>query len=203
MRRELAGSAKPSLRILVENHGDEKGAVSAVQLPRCNRHGAPWLLQRWNANARGTDELLWFEESNIDILVDDPSDDKSYEMSTNPNIHAYLSKLIDGAESGDILVFHFSGHGGSIPATKGDNDATGMDEMIFPFDHTNPLSDEDFRDVVSTISEGVNFTFITDSCCSGGLIDEMKAHVGGKEQIEDLESHIEAWKACTGQCARR
>ncbi|XP_073391595.1 metacaspase-7-like [Physcomitrium patens] len=78
-----------------------------------------------------------------------------------------------------------------------------MDEMIFPFDHTNPLSDEDFRDVVSTISEGVNFTFITDSCCSGGLIDEMKAHVGGKEQIEDLESHIEAWKACTGQCARR
>lgn len=43
------------------------------------------------------------------------------------------------------------------------------------------IIDEDFCDVVSMIFEGVNFMFIMDLCCSGGLIDEMKVYVGGKE----------------------
>lgn len=62
----------------------------------------------------GIDELLWFEELNIDIFVDDFFDDKFYEMFINFNIYVYLSKFIDGVESGDILVFYFLGYGGLI-----------------------------------------------------------------------------------------
>lgn len=56
-----------------------------------------------------------FEETDIVILVDDPADG---ELPTHENIDKYLDKLIDGAESGDTLVFSFSGHGGRVKVCR-------------------------------------------------------------------------------------
>lgn len=40
------------------------------------------------------------------------------------------------------------------------------------------LADDDFRDLVNKIPPGATFTFISDSCHSGGLIDEEKVQIG-------------------------
>lgn len=40
-------------------------------------------------------------------------------------------------------------------------------------------ADGDFRDLVNKIPSGVTFTFISDSCHSGGLIDSEKEQIGG------------------------
>jgi len=49
-----------------------------------------------------------FDEANIVVLVDT---DENAEQPTHANILSKLQGLIAGAEPGDILVFHFSGHG--------------------------------------------------------------------------------------------
>ncbi|KAG0584566.1 hypothetical protein KC19_3G218400 [Ceratodon purpureus] len=116
-----------------------------------------------------------FPGENIDVLVDD---NPGTDQSTHANIRKYLEKLVGDVQSGDILVFSFSGHGNLLERS---NDNTGWNEAIFPNDLTNPLTDDDFRAIVNQIPAGVTFTFISDSCCSGGLIDELKEQVGGAE----------------------
>ncbi|KAG0628938.1 hypothetical protein M758_1G064400 [Ceratodon purpureus] len=138
-----------------------------------------------------------FEGTDIDILVDEPADEER-DLPTHANIHKYLNKLIDGAQSGDTLVFSFSGHGGRVKIgslgedhshdTNSDN--TGYNEMICPYDHTNVLTDDDFREIVSGIPAGVNFTVISDSCNSGGLIDELVEQIGGAELKYEEELRV-------------
>jgi hypothetical protein len=41
------------------------------------------------------------------------------------------------------------------------------------------LTDDDFRGLVNQIPDGVTFTFLSDSCHSGGLIDSEKEQIGG------------------------
>lgn len=40
------------------------------------------------------------------------------------------------------------------------------------------IADDDFRDIVEQVPEGCQITFISDSCHSGGLIDESKEQIG-------------------------
>ena len=49
-----------------------------------------------------------FPGENIDVLVDD---NPGTDQSTHANIRKYLEKLVGDVQSGDILVFSFSGHG--------------------------------------------------------------------------------------------
>ncbi|KAH9562608.1 hypothetical protein CY35_05G081300 [Sphagnum magellanicum] len=64
-----------------------------------------------------------------------------------------------------------------LPAESGIPDDTGYEECIVPSD-MNLLSDDDFREIVNEIPPGVSFTFIADSCHSGGLIDHEKQQIG-------------------------
>ena len=48
---------------------------------------------------------------------------------TGTNIKKALTRLITTAQAGDILVFHFSGHGMQLPDKSGD-EADGKDEAI-------------------------------------------------------------------------
>lgn len=58
-------------------------------------------------------EYYGFEEANIVILLDDAPDGWECEEPTAAKILECLDNLVEGAESGDVLVFYFSGHGGS------------------------------------------------------------------------------------------
>ena len=76
-------------------------------------------------------ESKGFDESNITVMVDT---DKKYEQPTGRNMKKALQKIIDEAESGDVIYIHYSGHGTQIPAEGGDAEADGKDEAMVPTD---------------------------------------------------------------------
>ncbi|KAG8365301.1 hypothetical protein BUALT_Bualt18G0090300 [Buddleja alternifolia] len=78
------------------------------------------------------------------------------------------------------------GHGTRLPAE------TGGDECIVPT-NMNLITDNDFRDLVDQVPEGCQITIVSNSCHSGGLIDEAKEQIGEsfKENREDEEENSE------------
>ncbi|KAL0699563.1 hypothetical protein Bca4012_055685 [Brassica carinata] len=115
-----------------------------------------------------------FSNKDITVLIDT---DKSSIQPTGKNIREALKKLIAEGESGDVLVFHYSGHGTRLPTEQGMFDATDYDECITPCD-MNLITDNEFREMVAEVKKGCLLTIISDSCHSGGLIEEAKEQIG-------------------------
>lgn len=67
-----------------------------------------------------------FEESNIEILKN--------EQATKGGIIAAIDRLIAKAKPGDIVVFHFSGHGQQIFDDANKDEADGYDEALVAYD---------------------------------------------------------------------
>ncbi len=85
-----------------------------------------------------------------------------------------LHWLLDGARAGDVLVFHYSGHGSQVPDRHGDEVDDGLDEIICPYDLNwdDPFTDDDLYAIVKDLPAGVNLTVVLDCCHSGtGLRD--------------------------------
>ena len=81
--------------------------------------------------------------------------------------------LTAGAGAGDILVFHFSGHGSNVPDLSGDETGDGRDEItcLADMDFHNPttyLSDDEWFDWVEGVNEAADLIVIKDTCHSGG-----------------------------------
>ncbi|KAG6328631.1 hypothetical protein ID866_10458 [Astraeus odoratus] len=55
-------------------------------------------------------------------------------MPTRRNILDAMRWLVRDAQPHDSLFFHYSGHGGQIPDTNGD-ETDGLDEVIYPVDY--------------------------------------------------------------------
>lgn len=119
-----------------------------------------------------------------DILVNKLgfSDPKQVRMLTNEsattqNILERLQWLVDGAEPGDVLYFHYSGHGSQFVDMDYDlnDEPDGYDEVIVPVDmnwRDKIIKDDDFKRIFKDLPEGVNLTVTLDCCHSGsGLRD--------------------------------
>ena len=80
-----------------------------------------------------------------------------------------LHWLLDGARAGDVLVFHYSGHGSQVPDRHGDEVDDGLDEIICPYDldWDDPFTDDDLYAIVKDLPAGVNLTVVLDCCHSG------------------------------------
>lgn len=101
--------------------------------------------------------------------------------ATTKNIMDRLEWLVAGAQPGDVLFFHFSGHGSQIIDTNYDADVEpdGKDEIICPIDldwRTKVIRDEDMRKVFDKLPEGVNLTVVLDCCHSGSGIDSAESY---------------------------
>ncbi|WOL07692.1 hypothetical protein Cni_G16439 [Canna indica] len=129
-------------------------------------------------------ERFGFAEEDITILIDT---DRSYTQPTGANIRRALSDLVSSVQPGDYLFFHYSGHGTRLPAETGYDDDTGYDECIVPCD-MNLISDDDFREFVNKVPRGCRLTIVSDSCHSGGLIDQTKEQIGESTTNQDKES---------------
>ncbi|KAJ6350500.1 hypothetical protein OIU78_006628 [Salix suchowensis] len=127
-----------------------------------------------------------FYEDNITILIDT---DDSYTLPTGKNVRKALNDLVLSSRSGDFLFVHYSGHGTRLPAETGEDDDTGYDECIVPCD-MNLITDDDFRDLVDQVPEGCRITIVSDSCHSGGLIDETKEQIGESTKRQDEEEKV-------------
>lgn len=79
-----------------------------------------------------------------------------------------LRWLIAGAARGDVLIFHYSGHGSQVVDVSGD-EPDGRDETICPHDFATAgmILDDDFRTLFAALPAGVNLDIILDSCHSG------------------------------------
>ncbi|KAK6124555.1 hypothetical protein DH2020_041703 [Rehmannia glutinosa] len=128
-------------------------------------------------------ERYGFSEDDITVLID--TDDSSTQP-TGRNIRAALADLVNSAQPGDFLFVHYSGHGTRLPAETGEDDDTGYDECIVPTD-MNLITDDDFRDLVDQVPEGCQITIVSDSCHSGGLIDEAKEQIGESTKQNEEE----------------
>ncbi|CAM6065855.1 unnamed protein product [Sphagnum tenellum] len=138
---------------------------------KCELHGCANDVRRMRTTLV---ERFGFDESDILLMLDT---DPSTPQPTGANIRSSLNKLINSVQPGDALVFHYSGHGTQLPPEKGAPGETDTEEAIVPTD-MNLLTDDDFRGLVNQIPDGVTFTFLSDSCHSGGLIDSEKEQIG-------------------------
>jgi Ca2+-binding EF-hand superfamily protein len=100
-------------------------------------------------------------------------DDHAPAMPTKANILAALRWLTTGASAGDELFFHYSGHGGQVRDTSGD-EASGKDDTLIPcdFQHAGQIIDDDLHaHIVEPLPKGVRMWVMLDCCHSGTALD--------------------------------
>ncbi len=114
-----------------------------------------------------------------------------------------LTWLVDGAREGDDLLFHYSGHGGQIPA-YGPEEVDHLDECLCPhdFDGEAGYADNEFLQLYSQLPYGARFTILLDCCHSGGMT-RGRGRVRGVGVHPDLRHRALRWEAKTGQWVSR
>ncbi|KZV27388.1 latex-abundant family protein [Dorcoceras hygrometricum] len=158
-----------------------EGQKSAL-LVGCNYPNTPYELRGCHNDVLAMHELLinrfGFNKDKVDLLIDKPG---SSVIPTGANVKKALEKMIDLAKPGDVLFFHFSGHGTLIKP----HFSSKKEEAIVPCDFNlvtskffGPFSGVDFRELVNQVPQGATFTFLSDSCHSGGLIDKETEQIG-------------------------
>jgi hypothetical protein len=113
-----------------------------------------------------------FPPENIKVLIN--------EAATEAGIREAMERLVEDCGEGDVVVFHFSGHGSQM-AAKGDK-PRGYDESIMPYDsgRENPkfpkqvkprdIRDTEIQEWLARLSKKTpHVTLIFDSCHSGSI----------------------------------
>jgi len=99
------------------------------------------------------------------------------ESATTAGILERLQWLVKGAEAGDTLFFHYSGHGSQLIDTDYDSDKEpdGRDEIICPIDlnwRDKVIKDDDLKRIFARLPVGVSLTVVLDCCHSGSGLDQ-------------------------------
>ncbi|KAL8509512.1 hypothetical protein ACS0TY_016650 [Phlomoides rotata] len=149
----------------------------------CNYPNTPHELHGCHNDVLAMREVLvstrfGFDPNCVELLIDKPG---SPIMPTGANIKAALNSMVDRAEDGDVLFFHYSGHGTLI---KSHNAIKKAEEAIVPCDF-NLITSVDFRELVNRVPKEVTFTILSDSCHSGGLIDKETEQIGPSTTPDD------------------
>lgn len=95
-----------------------------------------------------------FARENIHLLMDT---DEAYPKPTGENIRAALLAMIRRANAGDLLFFHYSGHGTLIPK----HNSPGNDECIVPCD---------LKLITGSLALPSIFSQLICSCCSPNFL---------------------------------
>lgn len=96
--------------------------------------------------------------------------------ATTDAIRKCLDDLVTGCHPGDVVYFHYSGHGSQVYDSKYDNDVEvdGLDEIICPVDlnwQDKMITDDELKSIFDKVPSGVNLTVTLDCCNSGGAMD--------------------------------
>lgn len=158
-----------------------------VGIGKYNRGSKQADFDWWDLNVKGDLEILAdvlirkfdFKPENIKVLSDEPvTVDGKVIAPTKPTQKAikdaFRASITDRAKDGDIVYFHFSGHGQAIPDNNND-EADGMDETLIPSDYVSQtdgagnLRDDDIGTMLDELSKKnpSNVTITLDSCFSG------------------------------------
>lgn len=107
-------------------------------------------------------ERAGFDTMDVRAVADD--------RATRDNIENRIEWLVSGAKAGDLLVFHFSGHGTQVRDRDDDDELEdGLDEVLCPYDMDwdgRHISDDYLRAKLR-VPDGVVLEVILDCCHSG------------------------------------
>ncbi|KMZ58639.1 Metacaspase 9 [Zostera marina] len=112
-----------------------------------------------------------FRNEFIVVLTEEERD--PWLVPTRKNILSAMRWLVSDCQSGDSLVFHFSGHGSQQFDVTGD-EIDGFDETLCPLDYeTNGviIDDEINEIMVRPLTKNVKLHGIVDACHSGTALD--------------------------------
>ncbi|KAK4491210.1 hypothetical protein RD792_001943 [Penstemon davidsonii] len=143
-----------------------------------------------------------FKFPNSSILLLTEEEDYNH-IPTKKNIRAALHWLVQGCQSGDSLVFHYSGHGSQVKDIDGD-EVDGYDEAILPLDYQvegRILDDEINATIVRPLPRGAKLHAIIDTCFSGTLLDLSNVCRINRQGYFKWENHIipnAAYKGTSG-----
>ncbi|XP_066341217.1 metacaspase-9-like [Miscanthus floridulus] len=156
----------------------------------CNYAGTPSELHGCINDAHAMRGVLLdrfgFAPGDVTVLTDDHESGAGV-LPTGATVKRTLAEMVARAAPGDVLFFFFSGHGTLTPPVSGHGGRD--DEAIVPCDH-NLIYDVDFRELVDLVPRGATFTMVSDSCHSGGLIDQEKEQIGPDVPADpDLHAH--------------
>lgn len=133
-----------------------------------------------------------FQDDKIRQLTDDL---EPAQHPTKANILDSLRWLVEGAQPGDSLFLHYSGHGGTKKDEDGD-EADGQDETICPVDVATAgqiIDDELHAILVLSLPKGVRLTAIFDSCHSGSVMDLPFSYtIDGNFQVTEIDNRVKA-----------
>lgn len=117
-------------------------------------------------------ERGWSERREDMLVLTDDARDPRYQP-TKANILSACRWLTADAQPGDMLLFHFSGHGAQqLDPEFAEED--GMDETIVPvdFQRAGQITDNElFRLLVQPLPSGCRLTAVMDCCHSGTGLD--------------------------------
>ena len=99
------------------------------------------------------------------------------EAATTAAILERLEWLVSNNEPGDVLYFHYSGHGSQMvnQTYEADYEPDGKDEIICPHDlnwRDKVIRDDDLKRIFDKVPNGVAFTVVLDCCNSGSGLDQ-------------------------------
>lgn len=111
--------------------------------------------------------------------------------ATRAAIMDALAALVAKSAAGDVLVFHYSGHGSQVRDLDGDELDDGKDEILCPYDFDwkdGFIADDDLASMLKGLPKGVHLEILLDSCHSGtgtreivldrGRLSELGASMG-------------------------
>lgn len=110
-----------------------------------------------------------FSSSNIKLLSDEEESNKP----TRVNMESAIKWLSSDVFPGDVLVFHYSGHGSNV-IDRNRDEADGIDETIVPldFETVGEITDDWlFENLISKVPKDVTLWCFLDSCHSGTAVD--------------------------------
>jgi len=114
-------------------------------------------------------EKQGFQEQDMLILLDDGR----HQEPTKQNILTAFDRIVEYSRAGDVVFIHYSGHGGRVRDTSGD-EADGYDETLIPLDFKSAgqiLDDDLYEHLVTKVAEGVTVVVLMDCCHSGTALD--------------------------------
>ncbi|KAI9313649.1 peptidase C14, caspase domain-containing protein [Dichotomocladium elegans] len=144
-----------------------------------NYFGSPNELKGCINDVKNVKEFLTtyynFRPEDMVILTDDQKDPRF--IPTRQNILEGMRWVVHDARPNDSFFVHYSGHGGRVKDTNGDED-DGWDETIYPVDHqrypgtSGQIVDDEMHEIlVRPLPPGCRLTAIFDSCHSGTALD--------------------------------
>lgn len=143
-------------------------------------------VMRMSAMLRGR---YGYSPHDMRILTDDGHG--PHGAPTRANIISGMRWLVEGAQPGDALFFHYSGHGGQQPDPNY-MEEDGYDETILPtdFEYAGMIVDDEIFDTTcAPLQSGVKLTGVMDCCHSGTGLDLPFVWQGGKWIEEDNPCH--------------